>query len=53
MPLLSGRSQKAISQNIRTMMHEGGRKRDQIIAIAMRKAGRPMMTGRTRKKEGK
>lgn len=38
MPILKGRSQKVISQNIRTLIREG-RPRDQAIAIAFRKAG--------------
>lgn len=39
MPLKKGKSQKVISQNIRTEI-EAGRPRDQAIAIAMRKAGK-------------
>jgi len=38
MPLRKGRSKKAISANIRTLMHEGYPQR-QAIAIAMDKAG--------------
>jgi len=39
MPLKKGKSQKVISQNIRTEI-EAGRPRDQAIAIAMSKAGK-------------
>ena len=39
MPLRKGRSQKVISQNIRTEMHTG-KPKDQAVAIAMRKAGK-------------
>lgn len=34
MPLSKGKSKKAISKNISTMMHEG-RERDQAVAIAL------------------
>lgn len=44
MPLKKGRSKKAISANIRTLMHEG-RPQKQAIAISMRKAGRPRPKG--------
>lgn len=40
MPLVSGSSDKAVSENIRRLRHEGYPQR-QAIAIAMRKAGRP------------
>lgn len=39
MPLISGSSDKVISENIRTEMHSG-KKQKQAIAIAMSKAGR-------------
>lgn len=45
MPLRKGKSKKAISANIRMLMHEG-RPQRQAIAIAMRKAGK----SRTKKK---
>lgn len=38
MPLKSGKSKKAISENIKKLSHEGY-KHDQAIAIAMSKAG--------------
>jgi len=39
MPLRKGRSRKAVSRNIATLMHEG-RPQRQAIAIAMSKAGK-------------
>lgn len=39
MPLRKGRSKKAVSRNIRTLMHEG-RPQRQAVAIAMSKAGK-------------
>jgi len=44
MPLKSGKSQKAISSNIRTEI-KAGRPRKQAIAIAMRKAGKARKRG--------
>lgn len=39
MPLSKGRSRKAVSKNIRTLMREG-RKQKQAVAIALRMAGK-------------
>ena len=39
MPLVKGKSNKAVSSNISELMHSG-RKQKQAIAIAMRVAGR-------------
>ena len=46
MPLMMGTSKHVVSENIRTLMHEG-RPQAQAIAIAMSKAGK------TRKKPKK
>jgi hypothetical protein len=43
MPLRSGSSRKAISDNIKTEMHHG-KPQKQAIAIAMRKAGKSWST---------
>lgn len=45
MPLKSGKSEKAVSANIRTLMHEG-RPQKQAIAIAMSKAGKAKPKGK-------
>ena len=45
MPLKKGKSDKAVGQNISTLMHEG-RKQKQAIAIAL------SVAGRSKKKKG-
>ena len=44
MPLKKGKSKKAVSRNIRTLVHEG-RPQKQAIAIAMSKARKKRRTG--------
>lgn len=44
MPLKPGKSQKVISQNIREMV-AAGHPREQAVAAAMRKAGKPKKKG--------
>ena len=45
MPLKKGKSQKVISQNIKTEM-AAGKPRNQAIAIAMQKAGKSKKKGK-------
>lgn len=52
MPLVKGKGQKAISQNIRTEMAHG-RPQKQAIAIAMRVAGMPPKAPKPTGKKGK
>lgn len=40
MPLVKGKSQKAIRQNIETEMKVGGRPRKQAVAIALNEAAK-------------
>ena len=40
MPLHEGSSDKVIAKNIKKLLKEGGRSREQIIAIALSQAGK-------------
>lgn len=52
MPLKPGKSQKAISSNIRTEVAARGKKPAQAVAIALRTAGKPKRTLRQLMKNG-
>ncbi len=52
MPLVKGRSKKAVSRNIRMLVHEG-RSQRQAIAIAMSKAGKSKRKRGKRAKRGR
>lgn len=59
MPLVKGKSRKAVSANIKTEMH-AGKPQDQAVAIAMHTAGKmhkmpggKMMPGTKHPKKGK
>jgi len=45
MPLRKGKSDKAVSENIRRLRHEG-KPQDQAVAIAMKQAGRARKKGK-------
>ena len=49
MPLLRGSSKEVIAENIRELMHKGGRTQAQSIAIAYRMAGKSKDVTRTKK----
>jgi hypothetical protein len=49
MPLVKGKSQKAVSRNIKELK-AAGHPQAQSVAIAMRVAGKPKPKGATRKK---
>ena len=50
MPLMKGSSRKTIRKNVSTLLTEGY-KRDQAIAIAMRKAGKGKNNGKKSSKK--
>lgn len=50
MPLVKGKSEKAIKQNIETEMKVGGRPRRQAVAIALNEAKKSGYKPKTKKK---
>lgn len=53
MPLLPGKSQKAIRQNIETEMKVGGRPQRQAVAIALNEAAKSGYKSKKKMKKGK